>query len=244
MGQQRCEFDIEEPRGPDKKKPANQCLFYKYGAGEEGILTISLEERIYKLERDEAAFLQQIRNINTKQSTSVNQFFMKRSAGMSLGLPDDDAATLKSMIKKKKIYQRTEPIATTQVKVADLLPQQNAIFGLLHPLTFTMVASEPKVILQGLLSVYVSPFTQMPRGKAQVQIIGTSTFSLDENQAYEGLTFKLSKATGKDGESLTYHQSEEEVSKKAAKAVKFDTFFFDDSVKVQVFQKNSYVKSN
>ena len=69
----------------------------------------------------------------------------------------------------------------------------------------------------------------MPRGKAQVQIIGTSTFSLDENQAYE---------------SLTYHQSEEEVSKKAAKAVKFDTFFFDDSVKVQVFQKNSYVKSN
>ena len=58
MGQQRCEFDIEEPRGQDKKKPANQCLFYKYGAGEEGILTISLEERIYKLERDEAAFLQ------------------------------------------------------------------------------------------------------------------------------------------------------------------------------------------
>jgi hypothetical protein len=57
MGQQRCEFDIEEPCGQDKKKPANQCLFYKYGAGEEGILTVSLEERIYKLERDEAAFL-------------------------------------------------------------------------------------------------------------------------------------------------------------------------------------------
>ncbi len=45
---------------------------YKYGAGEQGVINITLEERIYKLERDEAAFLEQIRNINTKQSTSVN----------------------------------------------------------------------------------------------------------------------------------------------------------------------------
>ena len=83
----------------------------------------------------------------------------------------------------------------------------------------------------------------MPRGKAQVQIIGASTFSLDENQAYEGLSFKLSKATEKDG-VIAYQQSEQEVSIKAAKAVKFDTYFFDDSVKISVFQKNSYVKSN
>ena len=66
MGEQRYEFNIEDPIGPDRKKPTNQCLMYKYGVGEEGVLTISLEERIYKLERDEAAFLQQIRNINTK----------------------------------------------------------------------------------------------------------------------------------------------------------------------------------
>ena len=52
--------------GPDRKRPTNQCLLYKYGVGEEGVLTISLEERIYKLERDEAAFLEQIKNINTK----------------------------------------------------------------------------------------------------------------------------------------------------------------------------------
>lgn len=42
---------------------------------------------------------------------------------MGLGLLEDDAGTLKSMIKKKKIYQRTVPIASTQVKVTDQLPQ-------------------------------------------------------------------------------------------------------------------------
>ncbi len=124
MGQQRCEFDIEEPKGQDKKKPTNQCLFYKYGSGEEGTITITLEERVYKLERDEAAFLSQIRNINTKQSTSVNQFFMKRSTGFGLGVPTqgaEEAGTLKSMIKKKKTYQRTEPIASMTLQVKDLL---------------------------------------------------------------------------------------------------------------------------
>ncbi len=95
---------------------------YKYGLGEEGVLTITLEERIYKLERDEAAFLQHIKNINTKQSSSVNQFFMKRSVGSALGVPQDDPATLKSMIKKKKIFQNSLQIATQTVKVTDLLP--------------------------------------------------------------------------------------------------------------------------
>jgi len=47
---------------------------------------------------------------------------MRRSVGASLGVPDDDPTALKSMIKKKKIYQRTEHIATASVRVIDLLP--------------------------------------------------------------------------------------------------------------------------
>lgn len=119
---------------------------YKYGAGEEGLISVTLEERIYKLERDEAAFLEQIRKINTKQSTSVNQFFMRRSVGASLGVPEEDGS-LKSMIKKKKIYQRTEHIATVKVKVVDLLPQNEAIFGMQHNISFTLMASDPKIVL-------------------------------------------------------------------------------------------------
>jgi len=76
FGEQRYEFDIECPRGLDKKNPTNQFLFYKFSKSEDDFLTLWLEERIYKLERDEAAFLQSIRNVNTKQSTSINQFLL------------------------------------------------------------------------------------------------------------------------------------------------------------------------
>jgi len=52
-------------------------MIYKYAKNDNDNLTLSLEERIYKLERDEAAFLQSIKNINAKQSTSINQFLMQ-----------------------------------------------------------------------------------------------------------------------------------------------------------------------
>ena len=76
-GEQRYELDIECPQGLDKKNPTNQFMIYKYAKNDNDNLTLSLEERIYKLERDEAAFLQSIKNINAKQSTSINQFLMQ-----------------------------------------------------------------------------------------------------------------------------------------------------------------------
>ena len=75
-GEQRYELDIECPQGTDKKNPTNKFMLYKYGRSDNEDLRLSLEERVYKLERDEAAFLQSIRNINAKQSTSINQFLM------------------------------------------------------------------------------------------------------------------------------------------------------------------------
>ncbi len=77
-GEQRYEFDIECPKGLEKKNPTNEFMLYKYAKSENDTLTLWLEERIYKLERDEAAFLQSIRNINAKQSTSINQFLMQQ----------------------------------------------------------------------------------------------------------------------------------------------------------------------
>lgn len=50
---QRVEFNIEHPIGDDKKNALNNFFMYK-NANE---MKITLEERIYKLERDEVAFL-------------------------------------------------------------------------------------------------------------------------------------------------------------------------------------------
>ena len=44
------------------KNPTNTFFMFKNGEQ----LKFTLEERIYKLERDEAAFLESIRQINTK----------------------------------------------------------------------------------------------------------------------------------------------------------------------------------
>ena len=100
FGEQRYEFDIECPRGLDKKNPTNQFLFYKFAKAEDDNLTIYLEERIYKLERDEAAFLQSIRNVNAKQSTSINQLLLnqqRNTGGGPLGTPN-------TLLKKKKVH--------------------------------------------------------------------------------------------------------------------------------------------
>ena len=53
MGEQRFEFDIESGSGIEKKSKSNQCMMYKYGRGKEGVVKVSIEERQYKLERDE-----------------------------------------------------------------------------------------------------------------------------------------------------------------------------------------------
>ena len=65
---QKVEVDLENPRGNDKKYPANS--FYMVKNSEK--IKIIIEEKVYKLERDENAFLQSIKEINTKQSASIN----------------------------------------------------------------------------------------------------------------------------------------------------------------------------
>ena len=72
LEKQKVEIDIENPKGPDRKNPVNNFFFFKNGDN----LKVTLEERIFKLERDEAAFLESIRQINTKQATSINQFLI------------------------------------------------------------------------------------------------------------------------------------------------------------------------
>ncbi len=54
---QKIEIDIEDPAGGDKKAIANNFMMFKNAE----TLKVTIEERVYKLERDEAAFLQSIR---------------------------------------------------------------------------------------------------------------------------------------------------------------------------------------
>ena len=111
------------------------------------------------------------------------------------------------------------------------------------PLEFTVpIDSEATAI--GSMTININQFIEMPRGKSSFQIIGASSFSKDETLSYEGLVFKMSKQTSKENEQLTYIMNEDDVKKRANKPSLFPTFFFDDRLKVEVFQKSNCLKGN
>ena len=56
----------------------------------------------------------------------------------------------------------------------------------------------------------------------------------------EGLVIRVSKQVSKDGDRLVYRLSEHELDKR--QVLDFDSVFFDDSIKIQVYQKNSTAK--
>jgi len=68
-------------------------------------LEIQIEERIFKLERDEAAFLATLKSVNTKYSTSINHFLMSQARG-------EQFASLDDIMKKKKVLQEKKPVGS------------------------------------------------------------------------------------------------------------------------------------
>jgi hypothetical protein len=128
FGNQKVEFDIEQPRGPDKKNPLNTFFFYKYGDRSPhpdvpyNSLRITFEERIFKLERDENAFVEQVRQINTKQTSSINSFLMKKGAGMG------EDPGLGALIKKRKVPNGApRQLFTKNLSLDDLLTSAHTL---------------------------------------------------------------------------------------------------------------------
>ena len=85
----------------------------------------------------------------------------------------------------------------------------------------------------------------MPRGHAKLEIIGHSRFSRDENIVFDGLVYKVSKQVSKtEGDNLMYivnKQNEEDIRRRG---IRFETYFFDDIIKVYVFEKNVITKGS
>ena len=78
-------------------------------------MKVRLEERVYRLERDDEAFLQSIREINTKQASSINQFLISQTGGY--GNMGGDKLSLNNIIKKKKILTATNLISEKVVNI-------------------------------------------------------------------------------------------------------------------------------
>ena len=91
----------------------------------------------------------------------------------------------------------------------------------------------------------------MPKGAFSLTVEEKSAFHKEAESStpehmvlseIEGLVLRISKQVSLDGERLIYRLSEHELSKK--QVIDFDSCFFDDSIKIQVYQKNSTAKVN
>lgn len=83
--------------------------------------------------------------------------------------------------------------------------------------------------------VTMNSFTLMPKGRLQVEVIGKSKFSKDNNIEYKDLMLKLSQTTSKEQERLSYVMSTE--GKTFKQKILLDTFYYDDILKVEVYHR-------
>lgn len=255
LDNQRMEFDIEQPKGTDKKNPLNTFFFYKYGnqgcedrqmldanksLKPKNSFRITFEERIYKLEKDEQAFIDSLKQINTKNSSAINSFLMKRTGGFGAA----EGGDLNSMIKKKKLLQKVLPILTTDIPLEMLISEKSA-FQEVHfsEMRDFSINIDQELNVTGIFQVNESSFVKMPKGRLELEFVGNSRFCKgDENLEFEGVVFKLTKQVSKaTTDNLTYiiRPSGQDSWKMV-----FDTYFFDDVIKVEAYQKNSTNKVN
>lgn len=117
------------------------------------------------------------------------------------------------------------------------------------------------IVIQGEYQVNNTRFLKQPRGRTTLELIGTSRICKDENVPFEGLVFKLSKQVSRDKNDNLYHlvrappaqdaqpaeqpkPAGSQMQSYLGKRMKFDTFFFDDNIYVEVFHRNSPNKVN
>eukprot|EP00347_Sterkiella_histriomuscorum_P014269 403361529 len=252
---QRYEFDIENPSGQNRKNPDNNFLFYKNSND----IKVTLEERIYKLERDDAAFLQSIRQINTKQATSINKFLMDKTGGYgNIGEVQnfDDLFTKKKILKGQPIVKLQKVISIEQKFISEYRKfQENQPFQII--LEFDKFMSDKEqvnkpnplfgqsIIIKGNLQLNLNQFTQMPRGQLKLDIAGYSRFSKDENIEFTDLVFKIQKQIDNNRDRILYIFNQKQLlNPNERPTIRFDTQYFDDQIKLDIFHKGSSIKNN
>ncbi|CDW87445.1 UNKNOWN [Stylonychia lemnae] len=251
IGKQVVEFNIEDPEGPDRKNPQNDFLMYVYEGTKQ--IKFTVLEKFYTLERDEEAFLQSIRQINTKQTTSINKFLIDANGGNG----NEDPRDLNSLMKKKKIL-KGEPFVIGQmtVPIEYTIITENTQFSIEQKLK--LIIAETKfneerkteekknlVDVLGTFTVFHNSFIQAPRGRVEMEMIGYSKFSKDLNIEFQDLVFKVQKQIDANRDRILYIFNEKQwLNQLERPQIRFDTFYYDDQIKFDVFHRNSSVKSN
>ena len=246
IGEQVAEANIEEPE-------QFKSLFLYAEALDTATITFSVEERVYKLERDEEAMLKRIANTNIK-AMGVDAFLYDRlggtmgelnaradeakgKAGETEGLSGQAQMSLDAVMDKKKVFQETKVIAQGQpVSLAQVMGQQLESMGLSRSFE---VSIDAKTKVRGAARLCCNAFTAMPKGSFSLtiedksdimKVADSSTPDHTVLAKVEGLVMRVSKQVSLDGDRLLYRVSDHELKKR--QQLDFDSAFFDDTIKI------------
>lgn len=158
---------------------------------------------------------------------------------------------LNSIMKKKKILQGVprDIIPPTQFSIRkDLLTGAAAGGGikLASALPFSLMLNPSEIFrLTGTLMINANKFIDQPRGHITMTIMDYSEFRKNSNIQFKDLTIKASMLMGSNGERINY-LVKENIGKNSieAKLLTFETYYYDDVVRFDVYHKNSTIKAN
>lgn len=204
----------------------------------------TIEERIYKIERDENAMLERLKNVNL-QAQGVDNFLYSRLGPMG-DLKADSAMSLGAIIDTKRTYVETKTILQGSPFILQQLCQGKPRAAQDINLQFAFTES---IQISGSVRFCSSDFTRMPKGHLSFRVFDHSKFVTELESARpeepltvpcEGLVLRVTKVVDREGEELTYRLVEKDFSQR----IEFMTGFFDDLIKIQVYKDNTTTKSN
>ena len=229
MRNQFAAFNIENPEADSEKGAAtNSALFLNNDTS----LYVKIYETQYRIERDEEAFMKQMRNNMASQAEM--EAFLAAKAG---GIGSIDGKTLDDLLPKKKIPVPNRPqkiVFEGPVDIASLAKganQNNKHFKL---------SLNKEFAIEGDLKLHQNQFTSIPRGFVTLNIEQMSAFKKDRFETYKDLVILFTQKINQSGEKMVQRINEADLEK----TVKFECFHYDEFIKVEVFHRNSEQKNS
>jgi len=241
MKNQQIEFNMENTEEEYKKGiNKNTALFLL----NDNVVQIQIQENHYRLERDEEAFIKQLRDNMSNQAT-MQQFLNQKAGGIE---GTGSVRGLGDLIKKKKVKTNTmnpKRLYDSNIDFTNVLNEAEKTFPTFIFKSFELQLTD-KITLAGSIRLIQNEFTKMPRGQISIKIDCATTFKKDQYTPYKDLVFLFTKDVGQGGETMQYKITEAELNDEDASndVIRFETFHYDDYIKLEVFHKGSIQKGS
>ena len=84
----------------------------------------------------------------------------------------------------------------------------------------------------------------MPRGQLSLKVSQMNLFKKDKYECYSDIVFLFTKDCGKNGDTMVYKLTQNQILNNENATIKYETFHYDDFIQLELFHKNSIQKNS